>query len=185
MSAWAYSKTDKKPTVPVIIHDGKVIQDSWTIIQYLEKAFPEKPRLLGDNIGLHRLFLDYCEQHVMIPLFLLCILDIYSRFPDQAIQNWFRERIEKQLGGITLENAAQDVTRHIAELKSALQPIDGVLQDNEYITGPQVGYADVVLASFLYTLQVFQKERLENEILDNMGGLAAWWKRMKPYTEKQ
>lgn len=123
--------------MPVIIHDGKVIQDSWAIVQYLDKTFPETHCLLGDNVGLHQLFLDYCEKHVMMPLFMLCVLDIHAQFPDQDIQRWFRERIEKQLGGVTLESAAQDVSGHITELVSALQPIDAVLQENEYITGPQ------------------------------------------------
>lgn len=51
------SKSDKKPTVPVIedlANINKAIQDSWGIALYLEEVYPDTPSLFHGNVGVHK-----------------------------------------------------------------------------------------------------------------------------------
>jgi len=34
--------------LPVIVDDGKWVLDSWLIAEYLDEAYPDRPRLIGD-----------------------------------------------------------------------------------------------------------------------------------------
>lgn len=36
--------------VPVLVHNGKHVTESFAILEYLEEAFPETPKLLSDDL---------------------------------------------------------------------------------------------------------------------------------------
>ena len=53
---WRFTEKDKLPQpnqgrVPVIVDDGRVVNDSSAIADYLETHYPERPSLFGDASG--------------------------------------------------------------------------------------------------------------------------------------
>ncbi|ORY93326.1 hypothetical protein BCR43DRAFT_565919 [Syncephalastrum racemosum] len=174
------TKTGERPTVPVINDNGKVIQDSWKIAQYLDEKYPE-PSLFHGNPGLHQFFLNWSFTNIGRHTFLLLILDLYERLP-KDIQPWFRETREQFLG-VTLEEAAKDQAGHIANMKTGLESVEAVLADNDYITGPKIGFADIVLMGVLQMLQATRAEVFQKEVLDSFKNINAWWGRVEKYTK--
>ncbi|KAG0189963.1 hypothetical protein DFQ28_002661 [Apophysomyces sp. BC1034] len=180
------TKTDKPPTVPVIVdlaHDNKTVQDSWEIAQYLEKVYPDSPSLFDSNEGVHLFFHNYCNTHLLRPLFQLVVLDAYRRSGPESTQKWYRENREELLGQ-TLEQFAGNPDDHLAALPKLLEPCTTVLLSYPFLTGEKVGWADVVLASYLTMVAALKPELFKSHILSgytNSDSLRNWWKRMEIY----
>lgn len=117
-----------------MIHDGKVVQDSWAIAVYLEKTFPNAPSLFHGNIGLHKFFYDYATKNIPLIISRFVILDVASNCGSPETQAWFRQNREQRFG-TTLEEFHGDTSKNIADLKQALVPIHQVLKDYPFLTG--------------------------------------------------
>ncbi|SAL96114.1 hypothetical protein [Absidia glauca] len=182
------TKTGVRPTVPVIVdkkHQNHAVQDSWDIAKYLDSAYPDTPPLIQtDNEGLQFFFYNYCHGHILIPAFRLCVMNIYHLCPTQSVKHFFRANREARFN-MTLEEFAGEESTHIAELKSALGLIHTTLTSYRYISGDEVGFADVTLAAIFAMVAAVRNDLLEPALLDAFPDdiLRNWWNRMEPYTK--
>ncbi|KAG0164510.1 hypothetical protein DFQ28_010217, partial [Apophysomyces sp. BC1034] len=156
---------------------------SWEIAQYLEKVYPDSPSLFHGNEGVHLFFHNYCHTHLLRPLFQLVVLDVHRRSGPESTQKWFRENREARFG-VTLEQFAGNPDDHLAALPKLLEPCTTILVSYPFLTGEKVGWADVVLASFLTMVAAIKPELFKSHILNgytNSDSLRNWWQRMEIY----
>ncbi|KAI8366159.1 hypothetical protein BD560DRAFT_401320 [Blakeslea trispora] len=180
----------KRPTVPVIVDSisgqDKVIQDSYDIACYLEKQYPQTPSLFHNNQGVHRFFQQYCESVLLYPLFKLVMFIIHKQCGPDVLQDWWREDREIMFGA-PLDRIAGNRDENILAVRSALLPIIKVLKEFPFMTGNQVGWADVVLASEFGMVAALDPATFEAVFLSGFETPADdvliqnWWKRMQPY----
>ncbi|KAI8073830.1 hypothetical protein BC940DRAFT_289314 [Gongronella butleri] len=181
------TKTGKAPTVPVIIdkeHDDKVVQDSWDIALYLDKAFPDAPKLIREHEPLFLFFNRFCMGNLLLPVFSMSVLKIHGKVATEDMQNWFREDREKNYKR-KLEDFNKDEAGLISTIKESLKYVDMVLKKNPYIAGNQPSFADATLAAPFVMLHTLRPDMFESVMLDAVpksDAIRKWWTRMLPLT---
>ncbi len=130
-----------KLTIPTIGHEGRLITDSWAIVQHLDAAFPDTRRLLTPESAPVLKFFQYWAQTALHgPIARLVLLDLHDRL-DPADQAYFRASREKSYK-TTLEALQAGREDRLDAFRRGLQPMRLALDHHPYIAGPQPGYAD-------------------------------------------
>ena len=141
-AALAFSGQER---VPVIRDGDMVVSDSWTIAQYLEGTYPDRPSLFGGATGLaHARFVNAWADSVMMGgiarLILRDLLDVVAP-QDQA---YFRESREARFGK-TLEQLAAARDASVEGFRRALDPLRLTLRSQPYLGGASPNYADYIV----------------------------------------
>ena len=81
--AWHFTQKDVlKPSgqgaVPVLVHQGEWIHDSWDIAVFLDAKYPNAPRLIPENESACLFAKYFTEKCLHGPLFRLVLIDIIS-----------------------------------------------------------------------------------------------------------
>ena len=151
-------------TVPVLVDGDKTVYDSWDIVHYLEKTYPDRPSLFGGTMGESGvLFIrSWCTQSIVPPIFRIILPDLFKSF-DEKDQAYFRESREKMLG-MTLEEMAAPNETTITALGTALNPLREVLKHQPFLSGNQPYIADyIVFARFQWARTVCPIELLAKD----------------------
>jgi glutathione S-transferase len=160
--------------VPVIEDQGQTLYDSWTIANYLDEAYPDRPLLFsGEEAKTLTFFLKHwVERSLHGPFFRLIVLDIEKHLHDKD-KAYFRSSREKRLGK-TLEAFAGDPQQALAALRAALDPLRPVLAESAFLSGRTPGFADYLLiAEFQWARAVSAVKLLEAD-----DPIAAWRERV-------
>lgn len=192
--AWRFTEKDAiafsgSGTVPVIVDQGRtakddarVVADSWAIAQYLDEAYPDRPRLFEgvESRALTLFFKHWCERTLHGPVMRAVIMDLFNHLHEKD-KPYFRASREKRFGK-TLEEHAADRAGAIAALRSALDPLRPVLAEQPFVSGRASGFADTILfGTFQWPRAVSPVKLLESDdpvyawrerMLDLYGGLA-------------
>jgi glutathione S-transferase len=178
-AALAFSGQER---VPVIRDGDLVVSDSWTIAQYLEGTYPDRPSLFGGATGLaHARFVNAWADSVMMGgiarLILRDLLDVVA--PQD--HEYFRESREARFG-TTLEAVQAGRETRVAEFRASLLPVRLVLGKQIWLGGEAPSYADyIVFGSLQWPRCVSRFELLERDdpishwrerMLDLFDGLA-------------
>ncbi len=153
----------KKTSVPILVHEGKTIQDSTHILDYLDEIFPEKSLSPSDanhkkealeleeyfdqEIGVHlrRYFyhtlLNYPKM--ILPM-ILSSTPWYGAFAYTASFPVVRKLMKKGMN-IHAESAARSAVR----LDEALKRLDAQIQGHDFLVGNTFSRADITAASLL------------------------------------
>lgn len=131
-----------KLTIPTIAHDGRLVTDSWAIVQYLDAAFPDTPRLIAPGAEGHVLkFFQYWVQTTIHGgIARLILKDLHDRL-DPADQAYFRASREKQYKA-TLEEVQAGREERVDAFRKSLQPMRLALGHGPFLSGERPGYAD-------------------------------------------
>jgi len=148
-------KDDGSPyySVPTIYDPStkSVVTDSFKIALYLDKQYPDAPKLFPHNT--QALIHNTLETvgSVATPSFFLVIADIWTSL-NEASQGYFRETREKKFA-----KKLEEITPEGSEQEEALwKQLDGALKNvgelidltgGPYIMGDTVSYADLLLAA--------------------------------------
>jgi glutathione S-transferase len=144
--AWRF--TDKEAIafsgqvrVPVIVDKGKTVFDSWSIAEYLEHAYPDRPSLFGgvDGKGLTHFYSCFADT-LVAGIFRFIALDILSHVHDRD-RAYFRKSREERIGG-TLESCVADRDVRVASFRDSLAPLRLTLKTQPYLGGDRPLYAD-------------------------------------------
>jgi glutathione S-transferase len=169
-------------TVPCITDvDGRTIQDSRAIALYLEEKYPT-PSIFQGGQGIHFFFDNWSVESIGHKTFLLSVLAMYSGLDEEA-KNYYRTSREAMFG-TTLEEFAGNHEDHISALNKALHPIAMILAEYKFLTGDQVGWADIVIASHLVCIKKTRPDILLGKVLLKNDHLKAWWDRMETYANE-
>lgn len=167
--------------VPVLQDDEITIPDSWAIVEYLERAYPNRPSLFGGNIGrgAARFIHDWTNKVQIFAFRRLFIRDAFDHVDpaEQAhyratrearfnngiddIQSTREHDVASPVGGYggsyggTLEDMQADRDTHVLNVRKFLEPIRTVLVSQPFLAGDTPAYADYsVLGPFMWAKSV-------------------------------
>lgn len=151
---WRFTERDAiafsgQARVPVLVDGDKVVFDSWTIANYLEDTYPDRPSLFGGSGGraLARFVNTWADVAVHGAMIRLLVLDIHDHAHEKD-RGYFRDSREKRLG-MRLEEAVADRDQRVATFRQALEPMRQTLKAQPYLCGEVPAYADyIVLGAF-------------------------------------
>lgn len=108
--------------LPVLVHDGHVVNGSWEIATYLERCFPDRPSLFGNNTqaSFSRFHCEWVNEVIHPLIFRLVARDVHECLLPQD-RSYFRTSREAVIG-TSLEAFCADPAAHVAKLRSALAP---------------------------------------------------------------
>lgn len=160
--------------VPVIRDGERVVSDSWTIAEYLEDSYPDRPALFGGAMGrAHARFVNSWVDGVMLGgiarLIVRDLLDVVA--PQDAA--YFRESREARFG-MTLEQVQEGRETRVADFRASLLPVRLVLGKQRWLGGETPSYADyIVFGSFQWPRCASRFALLEGD-----DPIAEWRERM-------
>jgi glutathione S-transferase len=160
--------------VPVIKDGETVVSDSWTIANYLEDTYPDRPSLFGGEGGraTGRFVVDWAELALMAGIFPMIAADI-NGILDAETQAYFRSTRETFLGR-TLEAAQAERETRMESFRRGLVPLRRMLKFQPFISGAAAGWHDYAAFS------VFQWARCASplQLLAADDPVHAWRERM-------
>jgi glutathione S-transferase len=139
--------------VPLLVDDQTVVYDSWTIANYLEDHFPDRPSLFGGPAGraFTRLLNHWADTTLHSPLRILLFPDLIP-YVCHEDRDYFIQSREREYG-VTVEQARRENTRWRKEFETACTPLEQLLGEQEFIGGHSPRYADyIVLSHFVRAL---------------------------------
>lgn len=167
--ALAFADYDK---VPVLVDGETTVTDSYEILRYLDRAYPESP-LIGDGLAAARtrFFKHYAERALAPAMMRTIIMDLYNAIAPRD-RDYFRETREKRFGR-TLEEF-HSPAKGLAQLDAALAPLRGQLEDGDFIDGEAPAAADyLVFGSFMWVRVVSTAD-----LVSNADPVYGWLERM-------
>ncbi|KAK9825430.1 hypothetical protein WJX81_005481 [Elliptochloris bilobata] len=180
---WKFTEKEKlqaasgQGLVPIIEDNGKVVNDSFAIAQYLERTYPDRPTLFGGPGGeAASLFVKNWMMLTAVKPMLqpLMAVDIHSLLADDD-KAYFREQREKRFGK-KLEEVCPEGERpaKLAAFKAALEPLRATLDAQPFLGGEKPLYTDIIVFSFFMTTRSVSATKL----LDADDPVHAWRERM-------
>jgi glutathione S-transferase len=130
--------------VPVLLHDGHAVHDSWAIADYLEDRFPDRPSLFGGAPGreLARFVNAWADAVVVPDIARLIVADVVGVL-DPGDVAYFRSTREARFG-TTLEALVADRDGGVAAFRQALHPLRMVLRTQPFLAGAAPMQADAI-----------------------------------------
>lgn len=158
--------------VPVLCDGDQVVTDSFEIMRYLDKAYPEAP-VLGEGVSYQRvlLFKYFVERSVTPALFRIVAMDLLAAIhPDD--RGYFRETREARFG-CTLEEFHQP-EQGKQQLKQVLAPVRDYLRESEFLDGDAPSGSDYLLFGSMMWAHVVSSQAL----VEPGDPVDTWFKRM-------
>ncbi len=184
--AWQF--TDKEAIaasgqgrVPVLVHDGKWMAESWDIANYLEETYPDHPSLFGGTAGRGTgRYFSILGDVLVGAIFPFVARDIFDRLEGEN-QAYYRRSREARIG-MTLEAFVAGREARLPAFRDSLAPLRLTLRQQPFLGGEQPLYADyAVFGSFQWARCVSPFVLLSDDdpvrawrdrLLDAFGGLA-------------
>jgi glutathione S-transferase len=136
-------------TVPILAHGATVLNESWEIAEYLDRAFPERPLFAtrAENATV-RLADALLGGELLRRMFFMYVLDVHNaaRPADRA---YFRASREEYLKG-TLEAFTAERATHLPKLRAALAPLRAHLAERAFLGGERPNYADYIMLGYFH-----------------------------------
>ena len=160
--------------VPVLVDGEHVVTDSWTICQYLDSTYPDRPALAdGPQAWAYASFIrNWTERSLQAALAPLVYLDILAHVHPKD-REYFRTSREARIG-TTLEAFAADRPAHLEKLRKVLDPLKATLAAQAFLGGVAPGLADyIVFGAFQWARCISPLQLLEVQ-----NPIHAWRERM-------
>ena len=160
--------------VPVIRDGDRVVFDSWSIAEYLEENYPDRPSLFnGAGSRAHARFLNaWADSALNGGIFPLVVADLFQAV-DPADQPYFRTSREARLK-TTLEATQEGREGRLAAFCASLGPLRMVLAAQPWLGGAAPSYADHIVAGSL----MWPRCASRFELLADDDAVSAWLGRM-------
>src|ERR1700719_4248929 len=168
--------------VPVLLHGDSAVTDSWTIANYLEDNFPDRPSLFGGEGGRAalRMIKSWGDIAIVGGIFPLIVADIPEHLgPVDA--DYFRTSREARLGR-KLEEAAAERDKAVIAFRRSLEPLRMTLRAQPYLGGSAPNYADYIVFGGFQWARVVSPFKLlaaddpiyawREKLLDSFDGMA-------------
>jgi glutathione S-transferase len=125
----------------VLVDGNRWIADSWTIANYLEDAYPDRPSLFGGPQGraLSRFYSTLADTLVN-GIFRFIAVDIVERVHEKD-RDYFRRSREERVG-MTLETLIADREKLLPGLRESLTPLRLTFKTQPFLGGAEPLYAD-------------------------------------------
>ena len=160
-------------TVPVLRDGETIVSDSFTIAQYLERRYPDRPSLFGGAGGeaMARFVERWSQTIVHTQMTTLIVKDIHDILGSED-QTYFRSSREARLGK-PLEELLAGRDDRLAGFRASLEPLRSMLAYQPFIGGETPLFADYIVFGAFQWARVASPFRLLAE--DDV--VAAWFER--------
>lgn len=160
--------------VPVLVDDKTIVNDSWRIAEYLDQAYPDRPKLFDSAMAKSeaRFIGHWADIAVHGPVSRMIILDIYNQI-DPKDREYFRTTREKRFGK-PLEAVQAERETAKEDLGKALAPMRRSIKEQPFLAGEKPGYADYTLFGAFQWARVIS----DYEILKPDDEIGQWRARM-------
>jgi glutathione S-transferase len=147
---WCFTEKDaiaphKSEKVPVLLDGENAVVDSWTIANYLEDRYPDRPPLFGGAGGraMARMINWWGDIAVVGGMFPLIVADIPPHLkPVDA--DYFRKTREARFGK-PLEEVVAGRDKAVEGFRRALDPMRLTLKTQAFLGGDAPNYADYIV----------------------------------------
>jgi glutathione S-transferase len=146
--------------VPVLLDGDIAVVDSWTIANYLEDTYPDRPSLFGGEGGraVGRMLNWWGDVTVMAGQFPMIVVDIAAHMkPVDAA--YFRKSREARLGK-PLEEVASGRDKTVEGFRRSLDPLRLTLTTQAYLGGEKANYADYIVFGLFQLARVVSPFKL-------------------------
>ena len=167
----AFAGTQK---VPVLVDGERVVHDSWSILEYLEDAYPDAPTLFGgpDARAQAAFFRHWTERVIHAGLGPIIMRDIWARLHEKD-QAYFRETREARFGR-TLEQLAEEIPQRLPAFRDSLAPLRATVEGQPFLAGEAPRVPDILV----YATMLWARHGSDVEPLEQDDPVAAWRERM-------
>ncbi|HTC08843.1 MAG TPA: glutathione S-transferase family protein [Acetobacteraceae bacterium] len=132
--------------VPVIRDSDTVVYDSWTIANYLEMTYPDRPSLFrGAGGQAHARFINAWADSVLLGGIARHIMHDILLATDPKDHTYFRSSREQRFGATLEVVQAEGRAHQLAVLRESLTPVRLVLRGQPWLGGEAPSYADYIL----------------------------------------
>ena len=147
---WCFTEKDAiaphgSEKVPVLLDGDMPVVDSWTIANYLEDQYPDRPSLFGGEGGraMGRMLNWWGDVAVIGGMSPMIVADIPLNLkPVDAA--YFRKSREARFGK-PLEEVVADRDKTVEGFRKSLDPLRLTLKTQPYLGGEQPNYADYIV----------------------------------------
>lgn len=151
---WRFTEKDRiaasgQGRVPVLVDGDKWIADSWTIANYLEDTYPDRPSLFGGGASraLSHFYVGWADTVLHPAIARLILRDVFDRVHAKD-RTYFRQSREERYGQ-TLEQVVADRDKNLPAFRARLSPLRVALQGQPFLAGTSPLQADyIVFGSF-------------------------------------
>jgi glutathione S-transferase len=150
--------------VPVLLHDDRPVVDSWTIANYLEDNFPDRPSLFGGQGGraMARILNWWGDIAIVGGIFPLIIADIPKNLAE-VDATYFRRSREARFGK-PLEEIMASRDAGVTAFRKSLEIMRLTLKTQPFLGGEAPNYADyIVFGGFQWARVVSPFRLLETD----------------------
>jgi glutathione S-transferase len=139
-------------TVPVLAHGATLLAESWDIVQYLDRTFPQQP-LFGSpgEIAASRLIDAWLATEVVRRAVPIYVLDVHDAARPED-QGYFRQSRQARFNGTSLEAVTAGREARLPALREALAPLRARLAQSPFLGGATPTYADYMCLGFFQWL---------------------------------
>lgn len=164
--------------VPVIVDgnkQGRWVNDSWRIAEYLDEAYPDRPALMPSpsRRAAAKFVATWADGTFHMAVFPLVLMNLFNNIAEQD-KAYFRENREARFGR-KLEEIVVAPQAGKEALARALMPAEQALVLSPYLGGDAPDYADYALAGSLMWVWVMSPV----EPFDATTAVGRWHGRMR------
>ena len=170
----------KQKLVPILDYKEGFVSDSWNIINWLNKNYPEKKIFINNSSKNFSYFLYLWTSRQILPiLFKIIAHEIPNVLEGDDIDYYIKTREERINGPIT--KFVPIVSSSIEEFRKLIDPIRKIIIDNNYISGNNPGIEDCIFFGNLKWVDVCSPCNL----LDNEDPVYQWYNNLLKIINKQ
>jgi glutathione S-transferase len=160
--------------VPILVHDGAIVCDSWNIALYLEDRFPDKPTLFGGSAcrAATRFVNHWADTTFHLPLRKIIFPEFVECLCPEDRDYFVRSR-EAEFD-LTIEQVRNKRSLFQKEFDVACLPLERLLSEHEFICGLSPTYADYIVFSVFLQPHVCNAK----DMLAPNSAIALWRSRM-------
>jgi glutathione S-transferase len=186
--AGKYAHVSASGKFPVLEHDGAVVQDSTDILEYLDRAFPDRPLRPEDprERALVHMIEDWADESLYFyemtmrlawPHNLEAALDEFAQSMPGVPREVVKDRILEGVGALTKAQGLGRKSREqvVADVERHFRAIDDLLAGREWLVGSGLSSADLAVASQVHALLYAEEAR---EALDRTHHVRPWMARI-------
>ncbi|MCG8440487.1 MAG: glutathione S-transferase family protein [Caulobacterales bacterium] len=187
-----YLKINPKAVVPSLVHDGRIINESTVICEYVNDAFAGAPLIPDDAFARVRMRLwtkavdeqlhpacgeltfVCCHRHIVMRLPKAELQAFLASTPDESVTSTWRER-KKEIVRMGFDAPGVDTTIRLYD--SHLTRMEEALKDGPWLAGERFSLADIALAPYVNRLDMLNMAGMwENGRLPRVSD---WFARIK------
>jgi glutathione S-transferase len=160
--------------VPILVDNGVVTTDSWTIACHLEEFYSDRPTLFGGPMGRSLAgFIDSWATRSVFPLLVRLVLCDVIDHLEKADADYVQASRESQMR-TTFAAMRGERDRWLVPFRESLAPARSHLKRQNFISGDTPGYADYCLFGF------FQWTRMISpyQVIEDADPVNSWRSRM-------